>query len=200
MRRFCVISTIAIILLSGCASYKVNQVSVHHADAYLHKQTKHDITVACDPFDTADKAKSAFHIDVTKKGYYPINVIISNKGPNQIAIIKQNIVLHDTSGGVNMPVDSAVVVDQYEHNALMEAFFGFGIFSYMAADEANEKMKADWYEKELPEEKILKPGRQVHGFVFYKPKTSAKVISNATMEITLQNLQTQKYIVFEVKL
>ena len=201
MKKICfVMSVLLVLCLVGCATYKVQQVSVHHASSYLHKQTLHDITIACDPFDTADKAKSAFYIDVTKKGYYPINIIITNNSPNQVAVIKQKIQLHDVTGGVNLPVDSAVVVDQFEHNALMEAFWGFGIFSYMAAEDANKKMKADWYEKELPEEKILKPGRAMHGFVFFKPRTSAKVISNSIVEVKLQDLKTERYMDFEVRL
>jgi hypothetical protein len=51
---------------------------------------------------------------------------------------------------------------------MVYALLGFGIFSYMSADDANKKMAADWASKELPKEVIVGPGRKSSGFIYVK--------------------------------
>lgn len=181
--------------IAGCASYEVQHVDVKPVESYINKQTISDVTIAVDPFDDPAKSKSAFYVDLTEKNIKPLHIVIDNNAPDSIMIIRQDIVLTDSTGNEIQPVNSNYVFNQFDKNELLYGIFGFGIFSYMSAEEANEKMKADWYEKELPEERVVASKRKASGFVFFEliPHLKGK-----TVMIDAINLKTNEPIKFEI--
>ena len=62
----------------------------------------------------------------------------------------------------------------FEKNKMAYALLGFGIFSYMSAEDANEKMRADWTGKELGSDTIINAGRSADGFVYFKMPNGLK--------------------------
>lgn len=174
-------------VLSGCATYKVQNVRLEPVESYLYRKSIGDVTVALDPFDTADKAKSAFYVDLTSKNIRPINLIIDNRSKDELLIIRSGIKVEDSSGNSYQPVSSDYVFSKFEKNELMYAFWGFGIFSYMSAEEANRKMKDDWFKKEFPEEKVIPSDRKVAGFVFFE---LAQHYSGCNVKVPIKNLRT----------
>jgi hypothetical protein len=190
-----VFSTVFSVLFIGCASYKPQMVRMEPMEAYHSQCAKSDICIAVEPYDNSSKAKSAFYIDVTQKSIKPIQVVIDNKSNFNILITRSQIRLVDRSGNEYQPVNSKYVFSIFEKNELMHALFGFGIFSYMAAEKANEKMQADWYDKELPEERTVISNRKATGFVFFE---TGNHLQGLIVEIDVLNLQTNDYIKFEI--
>ena len=82
------------------------------------------------------------------------------------------------------------MVEKFEHNKISYALLGFGIFSYMSAEEANKKMLNDWSEKELPAEKVLIPSRKTHGVVYFQLGTGLPRLPNSTLSVSLANMRT----------
>jgi len=185
----------ALFLLCGCVSYKVQSVRMEPIDSYRNKSNISNVTIAVDPYDNASKSESAFYADLTEKNIKPIHLIIQNNSKDNILIIRSQILLTDRSGNEYQPVNSDYVFNRFEHNELLWAIFGFGIFSYMSADEANDKMKADWYEKELPEERIVTSKRKASGFVFFE---TAQHLQGNIVKLDVINLKTNESIKFEI--
>jgi len=180
---------------SGCASYKVQNVKVEPAGFYRNKSTISNVTIAVDPYDNPTKAESVFYVDLTKKNIKPIHLIVQNNSEDNLEIARTQILLVDNMGNDYQPVNSIYVFNQFEHNELLYAILGFGIWSYMSADEANEKMQADWSNKELPEERIIKSKRKASGFVFYE---TDKDLQGLIINIDVLNLNTNENLEFEI--
>ena len=181
--------------VSGCATYKTQIVNTERVESYKNKITVSGITVAADPYDTADRAKSAFYIDLTKKNIKPIQLVVDNQSEDNVMIPRGEMRLMDSNGTEYQPVNSNYVYGKFEKNELAYAFWGFGIFSYMSAQEANDKMKADWYEKEFPEERTIITKRKSSGFVFFELGPHLKGMK---LSVNALNLKTNQYTKIEV--
>ncbi len=160
---------LVILLISpfGCASYQSKVISASPIDSYALGTKNNGISFAADPFDTSEKVKDGFYADVTGRGYYPVQLIFKNDTSDKILVLRETVEL-ESGGSLYRPVRSSNMYNDYEHNKMAYALLGFGIFSYMSAEEANRKMEADWREKEMPEQLIVLPGRTAHGFVYFK--------------------------------
>jgi len=161
--------------LLGCATYQPQTIAVSPIEGYASCARKEGVYFAADPFDTSEKVKAGFYADVTSRGYYPVQLIFKNDTPDKIMVLRETVEL-ESGGSVHRPVRSSNMFNDFEHNKMAYALLGFGIFSYMSAEEANRKMEADWREKEMPEQFIVLPGRTSHGFVYFKlpPGTSLR--------------------------
>ena len=70
-------SLLAVFLFSiiGCATHKSRIIAVQKMDEYPYRTTSEGISLAADPYDSTKKAKEGFYIDVTREGFYPVNLI-----------------------------------------------------------------------------------------------------------------------------
>jgi len=176
--------------LVACASHETRPLTPQSTDAYLLKQTVAGVIIAVEPLATKEKAEAAFTVDLTEQGYAPILVVMENRSTDNILLLKDNIELVDSRGNVLKPISANVMAEKFEHNKMAYALLGFGIFSYMSAEEANKKMREDWNSKELPAEKVLIPNRKVHGVVYFQLGPGLATLPNATLRIPLQNART----------
>jgi hypothetical protein len=148
------------------------------------------VTVAAEPFCTKEKSEKGFTADLTEQGYCPILLVIENSSTDNLLLVKDEIELMDTQGNIHKPVAAKIMVEKFEHNKMSYALLGFGIFSYMSADEANKKMLNDWSEKELPAEKVLIPSRKTHGVLYFHLGGGLTTLPNSTMSVSLTNMRT----------
>lgn len=187
----------SVFLLGGCATYKSQVVNTERIEAYRNAKEVNGIAIAAEPYDTAAKAKGAFYVDVTSKNIKPLQLVIDNKSDDSVMIPRSEMLLIDKTGTEIKPVNSDYVYGRFEKNELAYAFWGFGIFSYMSAEQANEKMKADWYAKELPEERTIISKRKASGFVFFE---TGEHLSGKTLSVNVLNLKTNQYTKVDVPL
>jgi len=188
---FVLLSTI---FLFSCASYKVQTVKVEPVKSYKNKVNISDIVIAVDPFDETEKSKSVFYADLTGKNIKPLHVIVRNDSEYDVFIIRSEILLTYRNGDNYQHVNSNYVFNRFEHNELLYLFFG-GFLSFKSADDANEKMQADWFEKEFPEEKVISSQRKASGFVFFE---TPQHLSGGTVVIPVMNYSTDKIVKFEI--
>ncbi len=195
------VTTIVLLLfdVAGCATYKAGTIDVRSVDTYACRTALEGISVAADSYDTSDKTKGAFYVDVTEEGFYPINLIIKNDSNSRVLILRETIDLMDTGGNIYRPVRSTIMSQTFEKNKMAYALLGFGIFSYMSAEEANKKMEADWREKELPEQLIILPDRKNYGFVYFQlPK--GKTTKGDKIRLEAEKLESKEKIHIELTL
>lgn len=186
------------ISLSGCASYTSQHVEQNDISSYVSKVTVAGVVMAADGIDSAAKTKSIFTVDTGEKDFVPVEVIIKNNSDRNLLVESSNITLTDSAGNTKSPVKSDVVADNFEHNKLAEAFFGFGILSYAAAEDANKKMRQDWEAKSFPDNKTLLANSETRGYLFFK--TNRKNVTGSTFIVKAKDLKTNKMINLAVKL
>jgi hypothetical protein len=185
--------------LGGCTSYKAVTLESRSVDSYVCLATVEAVSVAADPYDSAEKAQQAFYADVNQQGFFPINVIIKNDCSERVLFLKETAQLVDINGGVYKPVSSRVMYNDFEHNKIAYALLGFGIFSYMSAEEANRKMEADWREKEISDQLVVPEGRRANGVLYFK-LPSGKALKGNKLSVDLEKLESKKIIHFDVQL
>jgi hypothetical protein len=178
--------------LSACASHEIKQLARDPIAGYQIQATEGGVVVAADPFNTKEKAESAFTVDLTEQGFLPILLVVDNRATENVLLIKDDIELIDSRGNVSKPVSANVMISKFEHNKIAYALLGFGIFSYMSAEDANKKMLEDWIGKELPAEKVVLSNRTTHGVVYFYLGRGLQTLSNATLNVPLINMRTSE--------
>ena len=176
------------LLLVGCASYKGGAVEYKGVGQFANTQKTDGVQVGAAAMSESSKVKEIFYVDLTDKGYFPIELAIQNDGDAKVLIEKEAIELHSLAGGIIHPINVSVMTDEFEHNKIVYALLGFGIFSYMSADDANKKMAADWSSKEIAKEVIVSPGRKTTGFIYVKLPDGEKP-TGMDLDVSVENLE-----------
>jgi len=170
--------------ITGCATYKRTNAAVGPLESYSCRLSIKGVSVAADPIDNEVKAVDNFYVDVTKPGFFPILIILQNDTTDRLIFLKESVELSAPNGNSYHPVSSVLMAEACEHNKMAYALLGFGIFSYMSAEEANRKMASDWRDKEIPDSFILNPGRKRHGFLYFKlPEGTTPSGSKLALEV-----------------
>jgi hypothetical protein len=179
----------------GCATHQVNPIDSKSVEAYTNRLTQDGVSAAADPYDNAEKAQRGFYQDVTREGFFPVQLIFKNDTNDRVIILRETIELIHTSGNVYRPVRSTAMYNAFENNKIAYALLGFGIFSYMSAEEANRKMETDYRDKELPEQVVILPGLRANGFAYFQlPKGSTTKGSKLMLQAErLDNRQKLKF-------
>ena len=176
----------------GCASHEIRALTPQPIEAYSLRTDEAGVSIAAKAFTSKEEVENTFYLDLTEEGFVPILLVMNNESRDNIVLLKEYIELMDSAGNVLKPVSTDIMVEKFEHDKIVYALLGFGIFSYMSADEANKKMRRDWSSKELPVEKILLPNRKAHGVVYFELSRGLLTLPNATLRIRLQNMRTGK--------
>jgi hypothetical protein len=194
--------TFVLVLILGlvsCATYKQTQTDAQSIDAYACRTKVEGVSCAADPYDTPEKAKKGFYEDISSKGFYAIQLIIANETPDRILILRDNVELVDFTGNAYRSVRSQIMSEAFEHDKMSYAVLGFGILSYMSADDANKKMATDWRDKEIPDQLIILPSRKTNGFVYFK-LPEGKSPKGCTLRFEAEQLESRKKLLIELKI
>ncbi len=183
----------------GCASYKHGNIDVRTVDAYSIHTTIDGISLAVDPYDSTEKAKKGFYVDVTSRGFYPVQLIFQNNSSDRVIVLRETVELIDPENNSHKPVRSTIMVDACEHNKMAYALLGFGIFSYMSAEEANRKMASDWREKELSDQLILSAEQKMSGFLYFRFPIG-QTTKGCKLRLWVEKLETKEKIPLELLL
>jgi hypothetical protein len=189
----------AVLFTSGCATYKVGAISERDISEYSNASTISGVTVAADLLSSPERIQQGFYINLAEKDYYPVQIVAQNNTDARLLLTKDSIEVADAAGNVYRPINVKVMSDEFEHNKMAYALLGFGIFSYMSADDANKKMASDWAEKELASEVILNPSRRNAGFIYLKMPTGVKP-NGMTLNVTVENLEAKSTLSFKLRL
>lgn len=191
--------SLVVFLVSACASYDVKQVDVASIDQYASHSIESGVGIAAEIFDTAEKAKSAFDEEVTTKGYFPVNLILQNGSDERILVIKETIEIVFPNGKIYRPVRAAIMAQDFENNKMAYALLGFGILSYASAEDANQERASDWFDKEIPDNLIVNPGRLNSGFVYFRLPNGKKP-GGSVLRLSIELMDSNQNQKFEIRL
>ena len=122
--RLAVIALFALVTV-GCASYKPLHVNVRSIENYKNQVNHLGLKIAVDPFDTPQKAESAFYMDLTSREIKPLHIIIANNSSETFMISRSGIYTSSYTKADLHPVNSNYVFSKFEYSKLKRAFFGF---------------------------------------------------------------------------
>lgn len=185
------IGTLVTLTLGACASYEQQPVNYGASDLYTNSITVNNITLAAEPYDTQAEVEGAFDENLLERGYYPIKVLIENNSDDRILVLRDSVQLQDPSGYSYTPVTSSEMAEDFEDDKMAYALLGFGIFSYMSADEANKERSADYQAKELGQSQIIHRGRSNGAFIYFKLPQGANVTSSV-LSLDAEHLGSQE--------
>ena len=188
-----------VIGFTGCASYQQGIIDTRPVDTYLNRVTLEGVSLAADPYDSSEKGQKGFYVDVTSEGFYPVHLIFKNDTNDRVIVLRETVELITASGTIYRPVRSTIMYNAFEKSKMAYALLGFGIFSYMSAEEANRKMEGDWRDKEIPEQLIILPALRANGFIYFQlPKGSTTKGAKLTMQG--EKLETRQKLKLEIRL
>ena len=178
----------------GCATHQVKPVDTRAVETYKNRVSIDGVLAATDPYDDAEKAQQGFYQDVTREGFFPVQLVFKNDTGDRLIVLRETIELLHPNGNTYRPVRSNAMYNAFENNKIAYALLGFGIFSYMSAEEANRKMESDYRDKELAEQVIILPGLRASGFTYFQlPKGSTTKGGKLTLQVDrLDNRQKVK--------
>ena len=185
------IATLVSLTLGACASYEQQHVNYGSSQVYSNSVTANEITFAAEPYDTEAEVVGAFDENLLEKGYYPVKILIENKSDDRVIVFRESVELQDPSGYSYHPVTASEMADDFEDNKIAYALLGFGIFSYMSADDANKERSADYQAKELGESQIIPAGRSRGAFVYFKLPEGTNV-SASLLTLDAENLDSKE--------
>jgi hypothetical protein len=199
MHRLLVVVFLVCISSYGCATHQVNQIESRSVESYTNTVVLDGVSAAADAYDNAEKAQRGFYQDVTREGFFPVQLVFKNDTNDRVIVLRETIELIHTSGNIYRPVRSTAIYNSFENNKIAYALLGFGIFSYMSAEEANRKMETDYRDKELAEQVIILPGLRANGFAYFQlPKGSTTKGSKLTLQA--ERLDSRQKLKFEFTL
>ena len=180
-------------LLCGCASY--NTMSLPSADvyAYSNRQTQKDVTISVEFFD-ASKTQKIFKINLLRKGYQPVYIVIDNHSKETYLFNKSRI--------SKACYDASVIAEKCGFStAGRSTAYGVGalfvwpllvpaIVDGTGSARANTQMQSDYATKEIKNGRIL-PNGLLNGVVFVD-----KMANGEHFDIRLQNIETNEILLF----
>ena len=158
----------ALLMAASCTSHNVKELSPFIFDETVYRIEKEGIVIGVKPYFDTEAIEDAFYVDMSKAGFYPIRLRISNLTSNRLVIDRGAIHLVAETGDKYAAVSSEDVVKELRHKSAAYGALGFGIFSFMDAEEANAQMKADWSSKELPPSMFFGRDQKHTGFVYLR--------------------------------
>ena len=85
---------------SAWGAYKNLAVKVGPVEGYASRQSQGPVTIAADPYPSETRIRTAFDVKgLSRLGLVPINLIISNQGPDSLSIDGATITLLDPEYG-----------------------------------------------------------------------------------------------------
>ncbi len=113
------IPMVLLVGVTGCASYQAGKIDVRAVDEYPLRTAVEGISLAADPYDSTDKAKEGFYVDLTSEGFYPVNLIFKNDTNDRVIVLRETVELIDASGNIHRPVRSTLVFNTSQsHSSL----------------------------------------------------------------------------------
>ncbi len=167
MRKSVFVFVIALLTVSGCVSYTPKQIAMNDPAAYTMHQTRENVSLAVDPYYSAEKQKTAFDTSdsMISQGLMPVAVVVKNEGDFPVKIEKDMFALVKPDGSQEKPLPVEEVYKVVKYSTLGRAVMG-GAFAAASANHANEAMLADLKNKALKNQVVAKDATDA-GFLFF---------------------------------
>lgn len=190
---------------SSAGTYKNLAVKVGPVDGYASRQSQGPVTIAADPYPSETRIRTVFDIKgLSKLGLVPINLIISNQGPDALSIDGASITLLDPEYGSLPALAPREVVgmilrqDRRNRSPLGRVpLIGRG---RSRVEKQAVEMEDDFLRKSL--KRRVRPRATAWGFVFFQlPERKSRLTGYKIVIPDAENDKTkQKLLYFDIEL
>lgn len=169
MRGHITTTTILIFILFsfGCRTYRIRPMPQMSASEAPARISSHGVDFGAKAFSDAGEVKATFTYNMLTKGLLPVHLVIDNNSASEIEIMRVRIELETPNGEVIEPIAADAASSGQGRNAMAEAIFFFGIFSYDNANKFNQDLQRDWLTKGMGQIQVLRPGRTMSKFLYF---------------------------------
>jgi hypothetical protein len=164
--------SMALLLIFLCAiasiafDYQTKEVRVLPIDSYPARVDMGGVTIAVDPYNTDEKAYSAFDVkNLNTRGYYPVHVIIRNSSQTYFNIRTRNVVLITAGGQQLYTTPATVVVEDVIKASLVSKIPKMKSHDQSISTKSGSPL-SDFTNKELTN-RAIDPGTVSNGFLFF---------------------------------
>ena len=190
---------------SASGAYKNLSVKVGPVEGYASRQSQGPVTIAADPYPAENRIRTAFDVKgLSKLGLVPINLIISNQGPDALSIDGASITLLDPEYGSLPALAPQEVVgmilrqDRRNRRPLGRVpLIGRG---RSRVEKQAVEMEDDFIRKAL--KRRVRPRATAWGFVFFQlPERKSRLTGYKIIIPDVENDRTQhKLLYFDIEL
>lgn len=191
--------------LCASAAYKNLSVKVLPAKNYASHQSQGIVTIAADPYDSEKKIRTAFDVKgLTKLGVVPINIIISNEGPDSLSVNGSTISLldphHRTFEAIPTKEVVEMVLRQRRRGGGRPTSLGGIPLPRSPIGKHAFEIETDFMRKSL--KRRVRPRSTAWGFVFFQlPEREAALNGYKLYILNVENNKTkEKFLYFDVEL
>jgi hypothetical protein len=180
---------LAFLLIIACAvasfafDYRTKTVKVLPVESYPARAELGGVTIAADPYDSDEKAYTAFDVkNLNTRRYYPVHVIIQNSTQTFLNIRTRNVLLITSSGQQLYTTPATVVVED-----VIKASWGSKIPKMKSHDQSPSTKAgsplSDFTTKEMTN-RTIDPGTVSDGFLFFfSPDVKSDFLTGSTLYI-----------------
>lgn len=154
-------------LTFGCSTYKVRPMPMMGALDAPSRTSMASVDIGAKALTDKTELKATFNYDMLSKGILPIHLAVDNHSAREIELVRARIELVTASGQALEPINPGAASTGEGRNAMAEAIFFFGIFSYDNANKYNDDLQRDWAEKGMGEVQLVRPGRVMNRFLYF---------------------------------
>ena len=188
---------------SASGAYKNLTVKVGPVEAYASRQSQGTVTIAADPYPSETRIRTAFDIKgLSELGLIPINLIISNQGPDALSIDGATINLQDPDYGSLRALPPKEVVemilrlDRGRRSPLGVPLPRLGLGRGRSRVEKRAlEMEDDFIRKSL--KRRIRPRATAWGFVFFQiPERKSRLTGYKIIIPDVENDKTQQKLLY----
>lgn len=183
--RFAILLALGVTTIAGCRSYPVQPMPQLGAGEAPARTVIAGTEFGAKAYTDGVESKAVFNYDLMSKGFLPVLLIVDNNSRSELEILRARIELQSPSGERLEPVSGEAVATGEGRNAMAEAIFFFGIFSYDNANKFNDALVRDWVDKGFPVAQIVRPGHTVKKFLYFRVGRGFSP-SGATLNVPFQ--------------
>lgn len=125
-RKILVWIILPIFALSGCTAYKSQYVSFRPPEAYPNNKVVDGVSLGAEAYADPELAQNAFGFDIKGAGLLPVQLVIDNKGGENLEIVQAQTFLVDDANRYWNVVPNNTAIDRLEKSTQLAAFFGSG--------------------------------------------------------------------------
>ena len=188
--------------LSASGAYKNLAVKVGQAEGYASRQSQGPVTIAADPYPLETRIRTAFDVKgLSKLGLVPINIIISNQGPDALSVNGATITLLDPEYGSLQAIPPIEVVKMVLNQARgrSKTLDRFPLprtgIPGSRLDKRVFEMETDFIRKSL--KRRIRPRATAWGFVFFQlPEKKSSLTGYKIIIPDIQNDKTKQNLLY----
>ena len=188
--------------LSASGAYKNLAVKVSPAEGYASRQSQGPVTIAADPYPSETRIRTAFDVKgLSKLGLVPINIIISNQGPDALSVNGATVTLLDPEYGSLQAIPPIEVVKMVLNQARgrSKTLGRFPLPRTRIPGSRLEKrvfeMETDFIRKSL--KRRIRPRATAWGFVFFQlPEKTSSLTDYKIIIPDIQNDKTKQNLLY----